>query len=66
MGLSSKIEDINARRAVQNLELRMNKVQSPTYAGLVIDEIDELPSPAIEGKIVRLVTDSRLYFGKAE
>jgi hypothetical protein len=37
---------------------------SPTFAGLIISEVTELPDPVVEGKIVRLITDSRLYFGK--
>ena len=38
---------------------------SPTFVGLIISEVAELPDPAIEGKTIRLQTDSRLYFGKA-
>ena len=64
MGLSSKIQDVDTRRAVQNLELRMNKVASPLFSGIVFEEVNALPDPAIADKIVVLETDHRLYFGK--
>jgi hypothetical protein len=42
----------------------LDTVDSPTFTGLNFLEVSELPSPITEGKIIRLVTDNRLYFGK--
>ena len=36
---------------------------SPTFLGLILDTVESLPTPAIAGKLIRLQTDNRLYFG---
>jgi len=35
-----------------------------TVTGLVVNEVDSLPATVVVGKVVRLATDDRLYYGK--
>lgn len=41
----------------------VKQVASPTFAGLNITAVAALPDPVIDGKIVRLVINGRLYLG---
>jgi hypothetical protein len=43
----------------------LDTVDSPTFAGLIISTVDSLPGTVIDGKIIRLSTDSNLYLGKS-
>ena len=36
---------------------------SPVFTGLKLSTIGSLPSPAIAGELIRLITDNRMYFG---
>lgn len=50
--------------ATANVHQDVNTTAAPTFVGLNFDTVASLPSPVVVGKIVRLVTDDRLYYGK--
>ena len=50
--------------AAQQDTLGLGTADVPTFSGVNFLEVSELPDPAVEGEVIRLLSDSRLYFGK--
>ena len=47
-----------------NVHQDVNVTAAPTFVGLNFDTVASLPAAATTGKIIHLITDNRLYYGK--
>lgn len=69
--MSIKIDNGLSRSAADSRYLKLDQTipqtiinDAPTFdAGLIVSAVTSLPTPAIAGKLVRIDTDKRIYFG---
>jgi len=47
-----------------NVHQDVNTTAAPTFVGVNFDTVASLPAAATTGKVIHLITDNRLYYGK--